>query len=226
MGHIYLYHPPFLIDRLYINSGVFDICPWYYIPSYLKTQYSLYTKQCFSVCSKLRKSWADHYRMRHIYLYHPPFLIDRLYINSLAGYMSMVLHAIIPQDTPLILYTKQWFSICSKLRKSWAGHYRMDHLYLYHPPFLIDRLYINSLVLKTCPWYHMPLYLKTHYLSCIQSNDSVFVVNYENHEPVIIEMSHLHLCHPSFLIDRLYINSLVLNTCPWYYMPSYLKTQY
>ena len=66
--------------------------------------------------------------------------------------------------TQYLLYTKQWLGICSKLRKSLAGHYRMGHLYLYRPPFIIDRQYINSLVLNTCPWYYMPSYLKTQYL--------------------------------------------------------------
>ena len=162
MAHPYLYHPPFLIDRLHINSLVLNTCPWYYMPSYLKTEYLLYSKQSFSICCKLRKLWAGHYRMDHLYLYHPPFLIDRLYINSLVlnkcpwYYMPSYL------KTQYLFYTKQCFSICIKLRKSWAGHYRMGLLNLYQPPFLIDRLYINSLVLNTCPWYYMPSYLKTN----------------------------------------------------------------
>ena len=42
--------------------------------------------------------------MAHLYLYHPSVQIDRLYINSLYEYMSIVLHAIIPQDTVLLVY--------------------------------------------------------------------------------------------------------------------------
>ena len=145
MGHLYLYQPPFLIDRLYINSLELNTCPWYYMPSYLKTQYLLYTKQWFSIGSKLRKSWAGHYRVGHLYLYHPPFIIDRLCTNSLVFNACPLCYMPSYLKTQYLLFWKQWLSICSKLRKSWAGVYRMAHLYLYQPSVQIDRLYINSL---------------------------------------------------------------------------------
>ena len=156
------------------------------MPSYLKQQYLLYTKQCFSICCKLPKSWAGHYRMGHLYLYHPLFLIDQLYINSLVLNTCLRYNISLYLKTQYLLYTKQCFSICSKLRKLWAGHYRMAHPYLYHPPFLIDRLYITSrywIYTHDITCHHTSS--KSTY--CIQSNASVFVVNYQNHGPVIIE---------------------------------------
>ena len=158
------------------------------MPSYLKTQYFLYSKQWFSTCSKLRKSWAGHYRMGHLYLYHPQFIIDRLFINSLVLNSSPLYDIPSYLKTQCLLYRKQWLSICSKLPKSLANYYRIAHLYLYHPSVQIDWLYINSLV-----WIHVHgitcHHTSRHSTYCIyvQSNDSVFVINYENHGPVIIE---------------------------------------
>ena len=108
-------------------------------------------KAMMDICSTLRKLWAGHYRMTQPFLYDRPFHNDRVYLNSLISDICPRYYMVSYTEIQYILYTNQWSSICSKLWKPYAGHYRIGHQCLYERPFRNDRVYLISRVFIIWP---------------------------------------------------------------------------
>ena len=115
-----------------------------------------------------------------------PFQTDRMFLNSVIMNICGCWCIVSPLNIQCLLYTKQWRHICSTLRNNrpvsieWLSHsYMTGHsimtgcIWTFWYP-----IYVHVIM-----WYHTPRY-STY---CIQINEAVFVVNYENHRPVIIE---------------------------------------